>query len=126
VSHYVKSGSALDREAFRRGNSVYLPDRVLPMLPERLSNGVCSLRPNEDHLTKSVFVNFDRSARIRGYRFAATVIRSVARLTYPEAFAILQRKPFASSLGAGFEAQKAAVQAGRAGARYARGTRTTG
>jgi ribonuclease R len=96
VSHYVKSGSALDREAYRRGNSVYLPDRVLPMLPERLSNGVCSLRPNEDHLTKSVFVNFDRSARIRGYRFAATVIRSVARLTYPEAFAILQRRPFES------------------------------
>jgi len=93
VSHYVKPGSALDREASRRGNSVYLPDRVLPMLPERLSNGVCSLRPNEDHLTKSVFVEFDRAGRIKDYRFAATVIRSLARLTYRQAFAILQGKP---------------------------------
>jgi ribonuclease R len=93
VSHYVKSGSALDREALRRGNSVYLPDRVLPMLPERLSNGVCSLRPNEDHLTKSVFVEVDRAGRIKGHRFAATVIRSLARLTYGQAFAILQGKP---------------------------------
>jgi ribonuclease R len=93
VSHFVKAGAALDREAFRRGNSVYLPDRVLPMLPERLSNGVCSLRPNEDRLTKSVFVDFNRSGTIRGYRFAATVIRSIARLTYPKAFAILQKKP---------------------------------
>ena len=93
VSHYVKPGAALDREALRRGNSVYFPDRVLPMLPERLSNQVCSLRPNEDHLTKSVFVEFDRAGRIKSHRFAATVIRSVARLTYREAFAILQRKP---------------------------------
>jgi ribonuclease R len=93
VSHYVKHGSALDREAFRRGNSVYFPDRVLPMLPERLSNGVCSLRPNEDHLTKSVFVDLNRSGTIRGYRFAATVIRSVARLTYRQVLGILQRKP---------------------------------
>ena len=93
VSHYVKPGSALDREALLRGNSVYLPDRVLPMLPERLSNGVCSLRPNEDHLTKSVFVDVDRNGRIKGHRFAATVIRSLARLTYRQAFAILERKP---------------------------------
>jgi ribonuclease R len=93
VSHYVKSGSALDREARRRGNSVYLPDRVLPMLPERLSNGVCSLRPDEDHLTKSVIVTFDRHGRIKGHRFVATVIRSATRLTYPQAFEILNRKP---------------------------------
>ena len=93
VSHYVKAGSALDREAFRRGNSVYFPDRVLPMLPERLSNGVCSLRPNEDRLTKSVFADLSRAGTIRGYRFAATVIRSSARLTYRQAFAILQKKP---------------------------------
>src|ERR1700757_957711 len=82
VSHYVKPGAALDREAMRRGNSVYFPDRVLPMLPERLSNIVCSLRPNEDHLTKSVFVDLERAGRIKSYRFAATVIRSVPRLTY--------------------------------------------
>ena len=93
VSHYVKPGSALDREAMHRGNSVYLPDRVLPMLPERLSNMACSLRPDEDHLTKSVFVDFDRSGRIKGHRFAATVIRSTGRLTYREALAILQREP---------------------------------
>jgi ribonuclease R len=93
VSHYVKPGAALDREAMRRGNSVYLPDRVLPMLPERLSNIVCSLRPNEAHLTKSVFVEFDRVGRIKSYLFAATVIRSVARLTYRDALAILQRAP---------------------------------
>lgn len=93
VSHYVRPGAALDREAMSRGNSVYFPDRVLPMLPERLSNMVCSLRPNEDHLTKSVFVDFDRVGRIKSYRFAATVIRSVARLTYREAYMILQRSP---------------------------------
>jgi ribonuclease R len=93
VSYYVKPGTALDREALRRGNSVYLPDRVLPMLPERLSNAACSLRPDEDHLTKSVMVEFDRSGRIKGYRFAATVIRSIARLTYPEALRALQREP---------------------------------
>jgi ribonuclease R len=93
VSHYVKPGSALDREAYKRGNSVYLPERVLPMLPERLSNGVCSLRPNEDHLTKTVFAEFDRNGRLKEYRFAATVIRSVARFTYREAFAILGRSP---------------------------------
>src|ERR1700724_2117181 len=93
VSHYVKPGSALHREALRRGNSVYLPDRVLPMLPERLSNGVCSLRPNEDHLTKSVFVEFDRAGRIKSYRLAATIIRSRFRLTYREAYERLQRPP---------------------------------
>jgi ribonuclease R len=93
VSQYVKPGSALDREAMRRGNSVYFPDRVLPMLPERLSNVICSLRPNEDHLTKSVLIDFDRAGRIKSYRFAATVIRSVARLTYREAYTILQRSP---------------------------------
>jgi len=93
VSHYVRPGGALDREAMRRGNSVYLPDRVLPMLPERLSNQICSLRPHEDHLTKSVFVEFDRSGRMKSYRFAATVIRSAARFTYGEAYAVLQRAP---------------------------------
>jgi ribonuclease R len=86
VSHYVRPHSALDQEAYQRGNSVYLPDRVIPMLPERLSNGVCSLRPDEDHLTKSVLVRFDRAGRPQGHKFAATVIRSGSRLTYREAF----------------------------------------
>ncbi len=93
VSHYVAPGSALDREAFKRGNSVYLPDRVLPMLPERLSNGVCSLRPDEDHLTKSVIIRFDQAGRPKSHRFAATVIRSRFRLTYREAYERLQRPP---------------------------------
>jgi ribonuclease R len=86
VSHYVRPHSALDQEAYQRGNSVYLPDRVIPMLPERLSNGVCSLRPDEDHLTKSVLVRFDRAGRPQGHKFAASVIRSGNRLTYREAF----------------------------------------
>ncbi len=93
VSAYVTPNSALDREARRRGNSVYLPDRVIPMLPERLSNGVCSLNPNVDRLTHSVFVEFDKSGRAKNARFAKSVIRSGRRLTYKEAYAILQTKP---------------------------------
>ncbi|MDM7323849.1 MAG: ribonuclease R [Thermus sp.] len=84
VSHYVKEGSALDQEAFQRGTSVYLPGRVLPMLPERLSNGVCSLKPHEDRLVLSVLVELDRELRVKRVRFAEGVIRSVARLTYTE------------------------------------------
>ncbi|HET7227966.1 MAG TPA: ribonuclease R [Chthoniobacterales bacterium] len=90
VSAYVRPGSALDREAQRRGNSVYLPDRVIPMLPERLSNGVCSLNPHVDRLTHSIFLQFDRNGRVRQTRFARTVIRSAHRLTYKQAFAILK------------------------------------
>jgi ribonuclease R len=90
VSAYVRPGSALDREAQRRGNSVYLPDRVIPMLPERLSNGACSLNPHVDRLTHSVFLQFDRNGRVRQTRFARTVIRSAHRLTYKQAFAILK------------------------------------
>ena len=133
VSHYVKPGAALDREALRRGNSVYFPDRVLPMLPERLSNMICSLRPNEDHLTKSVFVEFDRAGRLKSYRFAATVIRSVARLTYREAFAILQREPVSalearspSSLAACRNFERTAFQAGCPGTGHARSARCFG
>ncbi len=93
VSAYVIPNSALDREARRRGNSVYLPDRVVPMLPERLSNGVCSLNPSVDRLTHSVFVEFDKNGRAKDARFAKSVIRSAKRLTYKEAYAILQAKP---------------------------------
>jgi ribonuclease R len=93
VSAYVTPGNALDREARRRGNSVYLPDRVIPMLPERLSNGVCSLNPGVDRLTFSAFIEFDKSGRAKHARFARTVIRSAKRLTYKEAYAILQTKP---------------------------------
>ena len=93
VSHYVPPRSELDREAISRGNSVYLADRVIPMLPEALSNGLCSLRPNEDHLTFSVFAEINRNGRVRSVRFAKTVIRSVVRLTYKEAFTHLRRPP---------------------------------
>jgi ribonuclease R len=93
VAAYVKPGSALDREARKRGNSVYLPDRVIPMLPERLSNGVCSLNPSVNRLTHSVFLEFTSDGRTKSARFARTVIRSARRLTYREAYAILKSQP---------------------------------
>jgi ribonuclease R len=93
VSAYVTSNSPLDREARRRGNSVYLPDRVIPMLPERLSNGVCSLNPGVNRLTFSAFMEFDKTGRPKHARFARSVIRSAKRLTYKEAYAILKSKP---------------------------------
>ena len=93
VAAYVKPGSALDREAYKRGNSVYLPDRVIPMLPERLSNGVCSLNPEVNRLTHSVFLEFAKDGRTKTARFGRTVIRSARRLTYREAYAILKAPP---------------------------------
>ncbi len=90
VSHYVTPDGALDREARARGNSVYLVDRVLPMLPEKLSNNLCSLRPAEDRLTQSVFIEFTPKLTTRRIEFALSVIRSRHRLTYHEAFAHLQ------------------------------------
>src|SRR6266436_2724590 len=93
VAAYVEPGSALDREARRRGNSVYLPDRVIPMLPERLSNGVCSLNPGVDRLTHSVFIHFDKNGVAKSARFARSVIRSAHRLTYNQAYAILKSPP---------------------------------
>jgi ribonuclease R len=90
VAAYVAPGSALDREARRRGNSIYLPDRVIPMLPERLSNSICSLNPGVDRLTHSVFIHFDNQGVPKSARFARSVIRSTQRLTYKDAYAILQ------------------------------------
>src|SRR6058998_3346699 len=98
VATYVEPGSALDREARRRGNSVYLPDRVIPMLPERLSNGVCSLNPGVDRLTHSVFIHFDKNGVVKSARFARSVIRSAHRLTYKQAYAIL-KSPARDQLG---------------------------
>ena len=92
VSHYVKPGSALDREARARGNSVYLDDRVVPMLPEKLSNGLCSLRPREDRLTMSCFIEFSPKLVARKVEFASSVIHSKHRLTYQEAFARLESR----------------------------------
>ena len=93
VAAYVEPGTALDREARRRGNSVYLPDRVIPMLPERLSNGVCSLNPGVDRLTHSVFIHFDKNGVVKSARFGRSVIRSAHRLTYKQAYAILTSPP---------------------------------
>ena len=93
VAAYVAPGGALDREAYQRGNSVYLPDRVIPMLPERLSNGVCSLKPDVNRLSHSVFLEFAKEGRTKSTRFARTVIRSARRLTYREAYAILKSPP---------------------------------
>lgn len=93
VSHYVRPKSALDREAVGRGNSVYLADRVIPMLPEELSNGICSLKPHVERLAFSVFAEITKAGKVRSARFAKSVIRSAARLTYRQAFAILQKPP---------------------------------
>jgi ribonuclease R len=84
VSHYVRPGSALDAEAALRGVSCYLPGSVLPMLPERLSADLCSLRPDRDRLALSVLVESDAAARVHGIRFAESVIRSRHRLHYTE------------------------------------------
>jgi len=92
VSHYVRPGTALDREALHRGNSVYLADRVVPMLPETLSNGICSLKPQVERLVFSVFMDFDKTGHPGKARFGKSVIRSAARLTYRQAFAILENR----------------------------------
>lgn len=89
VSHYVKENSALDREALSRGTSVYFPSRVIPMLPKRLSNGICSLNPDEDRLTLSVFLEMSDDGSIRSCRIAETVIHSRARMTYGDVNKIL-------------------------------------
>jgi len=93
VSHYVRPGQPLDREARKRGNSTYLADRVIPMLPERLSNGICSLKPGVERLTFGAFIDFDSNGKVRKTHFAKSVIKSAARLTYRQAFAILEDKP---------------------------------
>ncbi len=92
VSHYVKSGSALDQEAHNRGNSVYFPKRVIPMLPEVLSNGLCSLNPDVDRLCMVCILEFDRTGRILSYRFEQGLMRSHARLTYTQVSAMLERR----------------------------------
>src|SRR4051812_24670282 len=84
VAHYVKPASALDRTGRERGNSVYFPDRVVPMLPEALSNGLCSLRPHEDRGCLFAEMLIDRTGRKTGHRFGRGLMRSAARLTYEE------------------------------------------
>ncbi|MEM8782245.1 MAG: ribonuclease R [Planctomycetota bacterium] len=89
VAAFVKPGSALEAEAYARGNSTYLPKRVIPMLPEVLSNGVCSLQPDVTRYAKSCFIRYDRKGKPLSSRFAKSVIKSAKRLTYLEAQALI-------------------------------------
>ncbi len=89
VSHFVREGSPIDAEARRRGTSVYLPELVIPMLPELLSNDLCSLRPGEDRLVQTVIIDYRPSGDVRRVRFADGLIRSAARLTYGQAAALM-------------------------------------
>ena len=90
VSHYVKPGSAIDREAYERGTSVYLVDRTIPMLPEKLCNDVCSLRQDEEKLCFSVVMEMDAKAKVLGSWMGKTVIRSDRRMAYEEAQEIIE------------------------------------
>lgn len=89
VSYYVKKGTPLDMEAYQRGTSIYIADRVIPMLPKQLSNGICSLNPNVDRLAFSCLMNLDKNGIITDFRFAKTVIRSRVQGVYTEVNKIL-------------------------------------
>ena len=93
VSHYVKPGTHLDKEAYVRGTSVYLADRVIPMLPVRLSNGICSLNERVLRLAMSVFIHFDNCGNVVSYDFKKSYIKSSARMTYNEVYRIIEEKP---------------------------------
>lgn len=90
VSHYVTPGSIIDKEAWERATSVYLVDRTVPMLPEKLCNSICSLRPHEDKLTHSVVMELDPEAKVKKYKICHTVINSDRRFSYEEAQQILE------------------------------------
>ena len=99
VSYYVKEGSTIDKEAQKRATSVYLVDRTIPMLPERLCNFICSLRPDEDKLCYSVIFNLDQDANIRSWHLAHTVIRSNRRFAYEEVQQTLERNGVVDGTG---------------------------
>src|SRR3989441_1252888 len=90
VAHYVRTGSTLDRDARLRGTSVYFPDRAVPMLPEALSNGMCSLKPREDRLVMSALMEFDAAGRMKSSRMASGVIRSAESRTYTNVNKVLE------------------------------------
>ena len=108
VSHYVRERSPLDAEAYKRGTSVYLPDRVIPMLPEKLSNQICSLRPEEDSLTVTAEMHFDQTGRVQRSEFYHSVIHSKARLNYGQVQEVLDGK-----LRLGGEVDAAILEMGR-------------
>lgn len=95
VAHYVREGSPIDREAFERGTSVYFPDRVYPMLPRELSNGICSLNGGANRLTLSCMIEFDATGEVLSSRLAEGVICTAARMTYTDVSAILEGDEFA-------------------------------
>ena len=97
VSFYVRPGTKTDEDAYKRGTSVYLVDRVLPMLPEELCNDKCSLRPGEDKLCMSVIFTMDSDARVLKYKICRTVIRSDLRLNYDEAQSVIEKSSEASA-----------------------------
>jgi ribonuclease R len=90
VTHYVREGAPLDREALKRGTSVYLVDRVIPMLPHKLSNGICSLNPGVDRMALSCFMDIDSKGTVLGHEIAETVIRSDRRMTYTNVAKIVE------------------------------------
>lgn len=90
VAHYVKEGSALDKEALKRGTSVYFPDRVVPMLPKELSNGICSLNPKVDRLAFTVMMDIDNLGRVVNHEIFESVIHSKERMTYTDVYKILE------------------------------------
>lgn len=92
VAHYIKAGTALDAEAYERSNSTYFPDKCIPMLPEALSNGLCSLRPNTKRLCMSVLVSIDKKGNTLNYKIVRSVIKSAKRFSYETAYSILQKK----------------------------------
>ena len=105
VSHYVKFGSAIFEEAARRGNSVYFPDSVVAMLPERLSNELCSLNPNVERLTRTVEIELDKNAKVTSYKTYRSVIKSKLKMNYDDVFDIItgkeaksEFKPFVNDL----------------------------
>ena len=92
VTHYVREKNPLDKEAFKRATSVYLLDRVIPMLPRKLSNGICSLNPNVDRLTLSCFMTIDKSGKVIDHEIVESVINTTARMTYTDVTKILRDK----------------------------------
>ena len=128
VSHYVRDGDALDREARDRGTSVYFPRRVIPMLPEELSNELCSLKPAVDRLCMACDMSVSAQGEIKSYRFYPAVMHSRARLTYTQVWDLLSHPKAAKSAGSKDVAsapreRPCAVQDARRGATSARGNR---